>query len=90
MFKKRTVTLIACHTNPSNQFVLFMLAILVNFAPTSSLTNFEANLVIQITPAHFTLHNTEKATVKPKQAGACGRAIRNEHTSKSLICTNII
>ena len=27
--------------------------------------------------------------VKPKQAGTCGRSIRNEHTSKSLICTNI-
>ena len=27
--------------------------------------------------------------VKPKQAGSCGRGIRNEHTSKSLICTNI-
>ena len=29
------------------------------------------------------------AIVKPKQAGTCGRSIRNEHTSKSLICTNI-
>ena len=27
--------------------------------------------------------------VKPKQAGTCGRSIRNEHTSKSLICTKI-
>ena len=27
--------------------------------------------------------------VKPKQAGSCGRSIRNEHTSTSLICTNI-
>ena len=27
--------------------------------------------------------------VKPKQVGTCGRSIRNEHTSKSLICTNI-
>ena len=27
--------------------------------------------------------------VKPKQAGTCGRSIRNEYTSKSLICTNI-
>ena len=27
--------------------------------------------------------------VKAKQAGTCGRGIRNEHTSKSLISTNI-
>ena len=27
--------------------------------------------------------------VKPKQAGICGRSIRNEHMSKSLICSNI-
>ena len=27
--------------------------------------------------------------VKPKQAGTCGRSIRNDYTSKSLICTNI-
>ena len=27
--------------------------------------------------------------VKPEQAGTCGRSIRNEHISKSLICTNI-
>ena len=27
--------------------------------------------------------------VKPKQSGTYGRGIRNEHTLKSLICTNI-
>ena len=27
--------------------------------------------------------------VKLKQAGTCGRGIRNEHMSKSLICSNI-
>ena len=27
--------------------------------------------------------------VKSKQAGTCGRSSKNEHMSKSLICTNI-
>ena len=34
-------------------------------------------------------YKLRKTIVKPKQAGTCGRGIRNEHTSKSLICTNI-
>ena len=34
---------------------------------------------------------SKQIIVKPKQAGTCGRGIRNERTSKSLICsyTNI-
>ena len=34
---------------------------------------------------------TNNCYVKPKQAGSCGRGIRNEHKNyvKSLICTNI-
>ena len=34
-------------------------------------------------------HSCDSTIVKPKQAGTCGWSIRNEHTSKSLICTKI-
>ena len=50
----------------------------------------ESTAVIYRTSSFVTgLCHQTLTTVKPKQAGTCGRGIRNEHASKSLICTNI-
>ena len=46
--------------------------------------------ILRSTPSSSLNCSSHTATiVKPKQADTCGLSIRNEYTSKSLICTNI-